>query len=129
MSQDQGDRMDRFESPVPNPEQQAANSEIRVLLEQSIDALPEPQRTVLMLRDVAEMSTTETAEALGITEQNVKVRLHRARPTVRKKLHTHASVETRQAFAFLVTRGDRMVQNVLARIRETKPERQREVLQ
>jgi RNA polymerase sigma-70 factor (ECF subfamily) len=118
MSEDQEDRMDRFESPIPNPEQQAANSEIRVLLEQSIDALPEPQRTVLMLRDVEEMSTTETAEALGITEQNVKVRLHRARAVLRKKLYTHASVETRQAFAFLGVRCDRMVRNVLARIRD-----------
>jgi len=128
MSEDQGDRMDRFESPIPNPEQQAANSEIRVLLEQSIDALPEPQRTVLMLRDVEELSTTETAEALGITEQNVKVRLHRARAILRKKLYTHASVETRQAFAFLGACCDRMVRNVLAKIRETKLERQTEVL-
>jgi RNA polymerase sigma-70 factor (ECF subfamily) len=127
MSEDRGDRMDRFESSIPNPEEQAANSEIRVLLEQSIDALPEPQRTVLMLRDVEELSTTETAEALGITEQNVKVRLHRARAILRKKLYTHASVETRQAFAFLGARCDRMVRNVLAKIRETKLERHTEV--
>jgi RNA polymerase sigma-70 factor, ECF subfamily len=74
------------------------------------------------------MSTTETAEALGITEQNVKVRLHRARAILRKKLYTHASVETKQAFAFLGARCDHMVRNVLARILETKPERQTEVL-
>jgi RNA polymerase sigma-70 factor, ECF subfamily len=74
------------------------------------------------------MSTTETAEALGITEQNVKVGLHRARAILRKKLYTHASVETKQAFAFLGARCDRMVRNVLARILETEPERQTEVL-
>ena len=113
--------MDRFASPIPNPEQQAANSEIRILLEQSIDALPEPQRTVLMLRDVEEMSTTETAEALGISEHNVKVRLHRARAILRKKLYSHAALETKEAFAFLGARCDRLVRNVLARIREAAP--------
>jgi RNA polymerase sigma-70 factor (ECF subfamily) len=112
----EGDRMDYFASATPNPEQQASNSEMRTLLEQSIDALPEPQRTVLVMRDVEEMSTTETAEALGITEENVKVRLHRARTILRRKLYTHASVESKAAFAFLGTRCDRVVANVLKRI-------------
>jgi RNA polymerase sigma-70 factor (ECF subfamily) len=114
--QEEGDGMDRFASATPNPEQQASNSEMRILLEQSIDALPEPQRTVLVMRDVEEMSTTETAEALGITEENVKVRLHRARTILRRKLYTHASVESKAAFAFLGARCDHVVANVLRRI-------------
>ena len=111
--------MDRFASATPSPEQHASNSEIRTLLEQSIDALPEPQRIVLVMRDVEEMSTMATAEALGITEENVKVRLHRARAILRRKLYTHASVEAKAAFAFLGARCDRVVESVLARIQDT----------
>jgi RNA polymerase sigma-70 factor, ECF subfamily len=116
LQEEEGDRMDHFASAAPNPEQQASNSEMRTLLEQSIDALPEPQRTVLVMRDVEEMSTTETAETLGITEENVKVRLHRARAILRRKLYTHARVESKAAFAFLGTRCDRVVASVLKRI-------------
>jgi RNA polymerase sigma-70 factor (ECF subfamily) len=110
------DRMDRFASTEPNPEQQASGAEIRKLLEQSIDALPDAQRTVLMLRDVEELSTTETAEALGISEQNVKVRLHRARALLRKNLYAQSSAGKKQAFAFLGPRCDRMVRIVLLAI-------------
>jgi len=59
-------------------------------LRESIDrasaALPENLRVVFMLRDVSEMSTRETADALGITESNVKVRLMRARIELRNRL-------------------------------------------
>lgn len=129
LPEEEGDRMDRFASTTPNPEQQASNSEIRTLLEQSIDALPEPQRTVLVMRDVEEMSTTATAEALGITEENVKVRLHRARAILRRKLYTHASVESKAAFAFLGARCDRVVENVLGRIRQGGFDRQHSSIQ
>jgi RNA polymerase sigma-70 factor, ECF subfamily len=125
----EGDRMDRFASPMPNPEQQASNTEIRTLLEQSIDALAEPQRTVLVMRDVEEMSTAETAEALGITEENVKVRLHRARAILRRKLYTHASVEAKSTFAFLGMRCDRVVRNVLRRIQNDGLRRERAQIQ
>lgn len=112
----EGDRMDRFVSPAPNPEQQASGAELRKLLEQSIDALPVAQRAVLMLRDVEELSTTETAEALGISEENVKVRLHRARSLLRKKLYAETSIGKKQAFSFLGARCDQMVRNVLEAI-------------
>ncbi len=79
MSEREGDPMDRFASLTPNPEQQASNSEIRRLLEEAVDSLPDNYRTVFMLRDIEEMSTTDAADVLEITEENVKVRLHRAR--------------------------------------------------
>ena len=44
-----------------------------------IDQLPEPHRTVLILRDIEELSTQEASEALGISVAAVKTRLHRAR--------------------------------------------------
>jgi RNA polymerase sigma-70 factor (ECF subfamily) len=62
------------------------------------------------------MTTTETADALGLTEENVKVRLHRARATLRKQLSLHAIAGTQQAFAFHATRCDRIVNAVLQRI-------------
>jgi predicted DNA-binding protein (UPF0251 family) len=62
-----------------DPEQQASSSEIRRLLEEAIEKLPDAYRTIFMLRDVEDMSTADAAEVLEITEDNVKVRLHRAR--------------------------------------------------
>ena len=48
---------DAFVSPILNPEQQASKSEMRGLLERSIDALPDSDRAVVIMRDVEEMST------------------------------------------------------------------------
>lgn len=87
-SEDEGDRMDRFASPMPTPQQQASIPALRRLLERSIEALSGSQRTVFVLRDVEEMSTTETAEALGISEETVKIRLHRAGDSSEKALFT-----------------------------------------
>jgi RNA polymerase sigma-70 factor, ECF subfamily len=56
------------------------------LLEEAVLDLPEQYRTVITLRDVEELTTAETAAALGLTEQNVKVRLHRGRAMMRDRL-------------------------------------------
>ena len=55
----------------------------------SIQQLPESYRAVLLLRDVEERDTQETAELLGISPGNVKVRLHRARQALRTLLDPH----------------------------------------
>jgi RNA polymerase sigma-70 factor (ECF subfamily) len=60
--------------------------EVRRLVRSSIDRLPESYRTVLLLRDIEELSTEETAQALEITPVAVKVRLHRARQALRTLL-------------------------------------------
>ncbi|HJQ97169.1 MAG TPA: sigma-70 family RNA polymerase sigma factor [Candidatus Polarisedimenticolaceae bacterium] len=60
--------------------------EVCQLVRASIDRLPESYRTVLLLRDIEELSTEETAQALGITSTAVKVRLHRARQALRTLL-------------------------------------------
>ena len=114
--EDQGDGMDRFASTSPDPERAAATSEVRQLLETLIDGLPPPSRTVFMLRDVEGMSTTETSEALGITEENVKVRLHRARAALRNGLATYAIHESQNVFSFHAVRCDRVVANVFRQI-------------
>jgi len=60
--------------------------EVRDRVRQAIDQLPETHRTVLVLRDIEELSTDEAAQALGITPGAVKVRLHRARQALRTLL-------------------------------------------
>lgn len=77
------------------PEQIAERKETRRILEEAIDALPEKHRLVFALRDVAEMSVKETAETLGITEANVKVRLLRARLALREMLNKRFGDENR----------------------------------
>ena len=111
-----GDPMDGFASMAPNPEEQASNSQIRSLLEEAVEKLPDAYRTVFMLRDVEEMSTTDTANVLEITKENVKVRLHRARALLSKSLYARAGVERKEAFNFHAVRCDRVVKNVFERM-------------
>ena len=99
-----------------SPEQQASNIEMEHLLEDAILSLPAGYRTVLMMRDIEEMSTTETAVALDLTEDNVKVRLHRGRAMLRKELYARAAGSCTRAFSFMGARCDRVVRNVLRRI-------------
>ena len=60
--------------------------EMRQLVRAAIDRLPDTYRTVLLLRDIEEMSTAETAEILGISTTAAKLRLHRARQALRTQL-------------------------------------------
>ncbi|MEI7770786.1 MAG: sigma-70 family RNA polymerase sigma factor, partial [Chloroflexales bacterium] len=72
-----------------DPGRAALNGELRAQLAQAIAALPEPLRVVVLLRDLAELSTEETAAQLGITPGAVKVRLHRARLRLRDLLASY----------------------------------------
>jgi len=65
-----------------------------------------------------DMSTTDAAEVLEITEDNVKVRLHRARALLRKSLYARAGMERKEAFNFHAVRCDRVVKNVFERIQK-----------
>ncbi|MEO6259588.1 MAG: sigma-70 family RNA polymerase sigma factor [Thermoanaerobaculia bacterium] len=64
-------------------------AELRTLVRESIDRLPETYRVVLVLRDLEELSTEEAAEVLGVTPNAVKIRLHRARQALRGILDPH----------------------------------------
>jgi RNA polymerase sigma-70 factor, ECF subfamily len=68
------------------PDELLLNREIRTVLDAALDTLPESLRTVFVLRDIEGLSTAETAAALGLTETNTKVRLHRARLALRERL-------------------------------------------
>lgn len=100
----------------PTPEANASRSEAARLLEEAILALPQSYRTVLMLRDIEEMSTADTAEALSLTETNVKVRLHRAHELLREELFSRVGASSAQAFGFPATRCDRVVRAVFERL-------------
>jgi RNA polymerase sigma-70 factor (ECF subfamily) len=68
------------------PLEQLLNEELLETLNQSIWSLPEKYRIVVILRDVEEFSTEETAQILNLSPANVKVRLHRARLFLRDRL-------------------------------------------
>ncbi|MCC3152953.1 RNA polymerase sigma factor [Hymenobacter sp. BT770] len=95
------------------PLQNLLNEELREALEAAVESLPEMYRSVFVLREVEGMSVHETADALHLTEANVKVRLLRARERLRNQL---AQFAPQQAFAYLGPRCDNMVHHVLARL-------------
>jgi RNA polymerase sigma factor (sigma-70 family) len=68
------------------PDRQILHSEMKQVLDQAIGALPENYKSVILMRDVEELSTLETAHVLDLTQDVVKTRLHRARLAVRQKL-------------------------------------------
>jgi RNA polymerase sigma-70 factor (ECF subfamily) len=68
------------------PSEALERKEVRQLLQHAIGELPLIYREVFLLRDVEELSVNESAEALGISISSVKVRLHRARIMLQKKL-------------------------------------------
>jgi RNA polymerase sigma-70 factor (ECF subfamily) len=63
----------------PTPEQIAVNKRLRIRLRKALGTLPGPYRVVVFLREMEGLSTREVASVLGISEDNVKTRLHRAR--------------------------------------------------
>jgi RNA polymerase sigma-70 factor (ECF subfamily) len=68
---------------IRRPDEQLQSDELKQHIQVALDQLPEILRVVFVLRDVEDLSTEETADALGITVQAVKTRLHRARLALR----------------------------------------------
>lgn len=68
------------------PDEECLRAELREVLREAVASLPESYRPVLLLRDVEELSTAETADVLGLSEDVIKQRLHRARVMLREKL-------------------------------------------
>ncbi len=113
---ERGKRM--LSSAERSPEQNLLNGELRNLLEHAVDSLPERYRSVLVMRDVEGLDTAETSECLGISEESVKTRLHRARSMMRKQLYARAGVTRHELYGFQKTRCDRVVAEVFKRIHE-----------
>ncbi len=100
----------------PDPEQNASGAQLREFLEQAVLDLPEQYRTVIMLRDIEELSTAETADALDLSVENVKIRLHRGHAMIRDWLFERIGAKAKEAFPFMGIRCDRVVQAVFCRL-------------
>ena len=83
------------------------------LLEATLAQIPQGYREVMVLRDVLELDTAETAACLGVSEEAVRVRLHRARAQVQAML---AACMIDQVYSFDGARCDRVTRNVMGQI-------------
>lgn len=111
--------MSIMKSSDPTPEATTATSQARELLEHAIERLPETYRTVVVMREVEDMSVAETASSLGVTEAVVKTRLHRAHAMLRKELYSRAKDRAPDLYQFHAVRCDRVVKAVFERIHAT----------
>ncbi len=68
------------------PDDQVLRAELREVIQQAIQELPEMYRAVILLRDIEELTTEEAAQVLDVSQEVIKTRLHRARLAVREKL-------------------------------------------
>jgi RNA polymerase sigma-70 factor, ECF subfamily len=93
------DRRDGAEGPAyeaadpgPSPEDRTEQRRLRAELVRALQQISPSARGVVVLRDLEGLSTREVADVLGITEANVKQRLHRARAALKRVLPPHAAV-------------------------------------
>ncbi len=107
-----GDLMNAAISSDRTPEQKSYDLELWRVLEKAVLSLPDDYRVVFMLRDVEGMSTAETAHSLNLTQENVKVRLHRAHAKLRKELYAAVGATAAHCFQFHAVRCDRVVNGV-----------------
>lgn len=106
----------------PDPERQAFARELATLIESAVDRLSDGYREVFMLRQVQGLSTSETAQALDISEDVVKTRLSRARAALQRDLLDQAGEASAGAFTFGLSRCDRVVVAVMAQIAANGPQ-------
>ena len=94
------------------------NKELAAILEQSLQQLPMPYRSVFVLREMEGFSVAETAELLGITATNVKVRLNRAKAMLQKQLeHFYTATDL---YEFHLRYCDDIVKKVFQKIGESQ---------
>jgi RNA polymerase sigma-70 factor (ECF subfamily) len=113
-----GETMSILKSSDPSPEAGSANAEARQMLEEAVDQLPEAYRSVVVMREVEDMSVAETADSLGVSEAVVKTRLHRAHAMLRKALYARAKGRATDLYQFHAVRCDRVVKAVFERIKQ-----------
>jgi len=84
-----------------NPEQRYSREEMNQILSSAVESLAPPYRSVFVLRDIDDLSTEETAEALNLSVPAVKSRLLRARLQLRDKLTRFFKRKGEDAFAYM----------------------------
>jgi RNA polymerase sigma-70 factor, ECF subfamily len=110
------DQVSDFSDMTPNPEYKHLAAETRAILEDAIDRLPASYRAVFVMRWLEDMSTSETAQCLEISEDTVKTRLLRARRMLRRRLHETVNAASPEAFQFMGERCNRVRESAMARI-------------
>lgn len=116
-AQDAGGQVIPFPNSLgPDAEADVARGQMRRLLEQAVDELPEAFRVVFILRAVEELSIEEAAAVLALKPETVKTRLHRARRLLRRALDEKLALAAGEAFPFMGARCARITAAVLARL-------------
>ncbi|AKK74233.1 RNA polymerase subunit sigma-24 [Chryseobacterium gallinarum] len=95
---------------------QVMNRELNSVIEKSLLSIPEDYRVAFTLREINGLSVQETAEALGISESNVKVRVSRAKAFLRKEIEKYYIRE--EIFEFNLVYCDEIVNRVMQKLRE-----------
>jgi RNA polymerase sigma factor (sigma-70 family) len=90
------------------------NKELKTILEKAVSELPEKYRMVFVMREIEEMSTSETMDVLELGESNVKTRLNRAKEMLREELSSYYRSD--QLMEFNLVRCDKVVDFVMNRI-------------
>jgi RNA polymerase sigma-70 factor, ECF subfamily len=103
-------------SEASGPERQMENRELHAVLREAVELLPDPLRAVFCLREIEGLSTEQTADALDLSVENVRVRLHRAKRGLRQVLDDRIGREVRRLYLFDGARCDRVVEKVFARL-------------
>jgi RNA polymerase sigma-70 factor (ECF subfamily) len=98
------------------PDDGIARAQLGRLLEDCLHQIPQGNREVMVLRDVLELDTAETAECLGLTEEAVRVRLHRGRAAVAAALTARMSDDVTDIYTIGGQHCDRITARVMAAI-------------
>ena len=98
------------------PDADLARAHLGALLESCLASIPQGNREVMVLRDVLELDTAETAACLGLTEEAVRVRLHRARAAVAAAVTEQLADHAREIYSFDGARCDRMTAYVMRNV-------------
>lgn len=101
------------------PFKKVLNTELKTILEEAIQGLPEKYRTVFVMREIEQMNVADTQECLQLSEANVKVRLNRAKALLQNSLNAYYKKE--ELLHFHLSRCNRMVENVMKRIESLLP--------
>jgi len=103
------------------PDAELGRAQVGALLETCLAGIPQGHREVMVLRDVLELDTAETAACLGLTQEAVRVRLHRARAAIAAALSEHLAEHAREIYSFDGARCDRVTAHVLCNVLASPP--------
>jgi RNA polymerase sigma-70 factor (ECF subfamily) len=101
------------------PDADLARARVGALLESCLANIPQGNREVMVLRDILELDTAETAACLGLSEEAVRVRLHRARAAIASALTEQLADHAREIYRFDGARCDRVTANVMCNVSGT----------